>query len=525
MSLSNISPYSGIRIWDLENGREQRIVDREGGLTQTLFLRNEWSRQSQFLDLGQRQVDPLMSISDSKNGPFEVMDIETGEILETVDADEDDLNSRAGTLINYKSAGPMVISALPAKICNLALSLPSNRPVGPSIIFHYFETEKEQFKTKAVSSNAMLSGMDEAFERFKSHPVYQTLFAYGIFSNEDSMKSFYKNAVLRGTCDSQIEEMCRLLDVDSDLDSLELQLNINPVNVCFNQIVSFTKSEIGKVITKEESSGTLSKDRKKSLWLMIEILQTSMPHQHSLSLTFNPDINPLIYKTIYKKFMTDQVFSNYSPYGRIFVSNIVKHDPNGCSTTENHAIFFQDLKTKGSFRFYEPNDGFSELAEEEFFETLREQILIRYGDEVSVCFSIDTNEINYPAISPLAKLNKLVLKRADQREIESAFSLLTPGDQSLIYQMVCKYAEHTFLDLQWGKGHVFDSRLIFDCAVSNAIIFKYNELPLSSRILTVEKVCQLSGLGAYSLNFSQMDLGMEYLFKNLLMLADAMDMI
>src|ERR1700722_3076485 len=359
--------------------------------------------------------------------------------------------------------------------------------------------------------------LDKAFNRFKSHPGYLELLQKKVFSDDADMKKFFEDAIFEGTCESQAEELCRLSDVHPTWGRWELLRNVKLENVFYTQIIMFAKNKIGKNI--ENNKKTYSKNEIQKLETLIELLQTELPYQKAKSEIFKADSGYANYEKIFENFIKEQIYqhSRDTLYGRVTINNIG-------SKQVNHAIFFQYFKNKDIFRSYDINTGFHEyFSKSPFLLKLIREITSNYGDSSNVHFSFDTNEVEYPCKCSFGQLYQLIIKNKDQKELKDKFSTLSLADQSLVYEMICKYAGHSVTnDLQWGEDHIFDSLPIFRTAVSNAILTKHRRSKNADLDTIAMHIYDLAGKPN---TVSPKMWGGIHLSENLPRLADAMEML
>lgn len=359
--------------------------------------------------------------------------------------------------------------------------------------------------------------LDGALNRFKAHPLYPLLFRKNIFTTENAMREYYKNAVLQGTCDAQATELRKLADVNPTWNRNQLLAAMKAEDVFYHQIIMSSKAIIGEFLAKEPNA-----TEKTKLHSMVECLQTSQPIHVRIN-THEMDPNGNL-ATTFDQFL--QVLKSKknenSFHGKVLITNI---DADGSKRVE-HAIFFQYLKKESVFRFYDNNIGFFEHVDhDEFLIKLKENICANYfktnDPQTKVYFSIDEDETRFPCKSALGKVYQSVIQNKDKTEIERVFSLLTGDDKCKIYGRIYQYAgEPSTDDLEWGEHHVFDHPEIFKSAVTNEIIKRYEQSDPTEKMLIQLKVALFDE--NYDISHSPFEWGSLFAFTNLPRLADAM---
>ncbi len=361
--------------------------------------------------------------------------------------------------------------------------------------------------------------LDEALNRFKAHPLYPLLFRKNIFTTENAMRDYYKNAVLEGTCDAQVIELCKLADANPTWSREQLLATVKVENVFYNQIIMFSKTIIGRFHACANTTA-----EKRQLWSMVECLQTSQPiHLRLNSEEIAPDGD---YVKVFPKFWMGlkSKENKNSFHGKVLIKNI---DMGGGKRVD-HAIFFQFLKKEPIFRFYDINTGFFSYVDgNTFLAKLKENIRTNYcrtNDPLTkVCFSVDADENQFPCKSALGKLYQAVTKNKDRKEIEDDFSLLTRDDKCKIYGKIFQYAgEPSTDDFQWGEHHVFDYPDLLRTAITAEIIQRYAQSdPAKKRNIQV-KVASSDANYDFHNGFSPSGWGELHAIENLPRLADAM---
>ena len=446
-----------------------------------------------------------------ENHVFDDMNIFISAAKKAIDLKYQQLNSYQEEMVHeniYHIAGEPVTSYDGAEWGRLCAM---------NILARLADAMAEDFSFSSLDINSQIPlKFDQAFDRFKAHHLYPLFFQKNIFSTENAMRDYYKDCILKGTCEAQVMELCKLADTNPTWSRRQILTGIKVENVFYNQIIMFSKAIIGKSL-----AGPCSATEKRQLWSMVECLQISQPiHTRIKSYKFAPDGD---YK-VFNWFLNPKSKKNEnSIHGKVLIENIDL----GKSARMDHSIFYQYLKKESIFRFYDINTGFFEHTHrDKFIKKLKDNICSNYfktnDPQTKVYVAIDENETQFPCKSALGKVYQSVIQNKDQKEIERVFSLLTRDEQCKIYGRIYEYAgEPSTADLQWGEHHVFEHSDVLKTAVTNEITKRYEQSGAMEKIQIETKVSSLDE--NYNSRFSSpSDWGRTVIFNSLPRLADAM---